>query len=275
VTEHLARHQLEHLLAGDPHSRVHPALRVHLTACDQCSTRKRALDAARTHFLAEQDGGEFARSVLEQAAQVEPAPRRRFMGWSSARLLTLLVALLALGGAGLFWFERTQAPSASAAAAGPSAPAQSAPPGGAAAERATLQVLVKHEGQSRAVQDGDALTAGDRLTFEYALDKTQHLLLLAIDDTGMVTRYFPGDPTVAAPRPATVHEVLPIAVDLDQRKGEERIYAFFYDPDIDETTVRRAMVAAQSAAAEHGGISAMRDIDGVAARQVTVWYRKQ
>jgi hypothetical protein len=257
VITHLCRHQLEQLVANDLRATVHPALRVHLAACDPCSMRKRALEAARARFLAAYPAADFARAVVEQAAQPEPPPRRRWQGWSAPGVLASAAGSLAIGAAALLWFSRAPAPPAIRLKGGVS-----------------LQAFAKHAGRTSALRDGDALAPGDQLAFEYALDRPRYLLLLGIDDAGAITRYFPADSSGAAPLAATPRAQLPVGIELDARKGQERLYALFSAAALDEAEARGALIQALFAAHAHGAaIAALRELD-LPAHQVTIWFRK-
>jgi hypothetical protein len=76
VSDHLARHVLERVHAGDPKARAKPVAHVHLTECDRCAVRKRALEVAHARYFAVHPIEAFARDVLLRAAQPEPVPGR-------------------------------------------------------------------------------------------------------------------------------------------------------------------------------------------------------
>jgi hypothetical protein len=112
------------------------------------------------------------------------------------------------------------------------------------------------------------------LAFVYSLDRPRHLLLLGIDDAGTVTRYFPAQGTGGAPLAASPHAQLPVGIELDARKGEERLYGLFSDSVLDEAEARRALTQALSRARTHGaGIPSMGEVD-LPVRAVSVWFRK-
>ena len=74
MSDHLARHVLERVHAADPKSRVNPVAHVHLTECDRCAVRKRALEVAHARYFAAHPVEAFARDVLARAAVPEPQP---------------------------------------------------------------------------------------------------------------------------------------------------------------------------------------------------------
>jgi hypothetical protein len=72
VSDHLARHVLERVHAADPKARANPVAHVHLTECDRCAVRKRALEVAHARYFAAHPVEAFARVVAERAAEPEP-----------------------------------------------------------------------------------------------------------------------------------------------------------------------------------------------------------
>jgi len=73
VSDHLARHVLERVHANDPRGRANPVAHVHLTECDRCAVRKRALEVAHARYFAAHPVDAFAREVLALAAESQPA----------------------------------------------------------------------------------------------------------------------------------------------------------------------------------------------------------
>jgi hypothetical protein len=72
MSEHLARHVLERVHAADPRGRANPVAHVHLTECDRCAVRKRALEAAHAGYFALHPVEAFTREVLARASVPEP-----------------------------------------------------------------------------------------------------------------------------------------------------------------------------------------------------------
>jgi len=73
MSDHLPRHVLERVHANDPMARVNPVAHVHLTECDRCAVRKRALEVAHARYFAAHPVDAFAREVLARAAEPQPA----------------------------------------------------------------------------------------------------------------------------------------------------------------------------------------------------------
>ena len=141
-------------------------------------------------------------------------------------------------------------------------------------EAALLQTYVRRGAETRVLRSGEALYAGDQLAFKYTLAQPRHCLLLGIDDAGTITRYFP-EATLApvAVLPAGVR-TLPIGIELDAHKGQERLVALFSETPLDEQRVRSALSAAfRAARARSAGLEHLGDLD-LPARQISVWFHK-
>jgi Domain of unknown function (DUF4384) len=256
VTAHLSRRELEQLVADDPAATVAPVLRVHVADCDRCAVRRLALEAARSRYLERYPAREFARAVVERAARaetLEPARSRK------TRVVVPMVASLAIAAGALLWLQ-------------PSFESTAIRTKGSV----SLDVVVQHAGAQRRLRDGDALAPGAQLAFSYALDRPRHLLLLGVDDAGQVTRYYPADPAHSIPLQATGRAQLPIGVELDARKGQERLYALFSIEPLDEGEVRNAIQRTLVAErARGGGIATMSAIRvSRLTSQRTLWFRK-
>jgi hypothetical protein len=109
MTSHLGRFQLERLAADHPQARAALAPRVHLSGCDLCRTRLRALVAARLRFLTAHPDVTFAREVVADAEL--PGRERTSPWWVSPRFVHGVVAALALGVSVLAWFAHGAAAS--------------------------------------------------------------------------------------------------------------------------------------------------------------------
>jgi hypothetical protein len=82
MSDHLARHVLERVHAADPKARANPVAHVHLTECDRCAVRKRALEVAHARYFAAHPVDTFAQVVAARAAEPEP----RLSGLARLRL---------------------------------------------------------------------------------------------------------------------------------------------------------------------------------------------
>jgi hypothetical protein len=255
VTEHLARHQLEELIAEDPRAST---LRAHVASCDHCAARQRTLTAAKARYLAALPALDFARSVIAQAERSEPAVRTRSRTWKQPLVYAPALGLLALAAVAMLWIAGA--------------------PGGSEIRMkgsASLWTVAKHGSTQSVLRDGDALVPGDQIAFEYALDRPRFLLLLGIDDAGAVTRYFPGAEPRADRLAAATRTQLPIGIELDARKGEERLYALFSEEPLDEVQARNALERALNpiGGGAVGRIARMGELD-LPAIQRSIWFRK-
>ncbi len=252
MSEHLARHTLERMVANDPRDAIAPELRAHLASCEQCTHRLRGIERARGAYAATRPAERFAAAVAARAAGRAPAKSR----W--LRLRAPVAAAIA-------------AAALIAVVVGSRDPNEIRYKG----PTAQLQFYVKHDARTRLVSAGDTLAAGDQLAFTYSLTQPQHLLLFGIDDAGTITRYFP-EPALAPSTvlPAGVARQLPVGIELDARRGQERLIALFSSTPLDEARARDALGAALRAARERGGgIADVRDLP-LPATQVSVWFTK-
>jgi hypothetical protein len=219
--------------------------------------RKRALEAAQRRYLGEHPAADFARLVAAHATEPEPPLAQRWHGWRSARVLGPAAGILTLAALAMVWLARAPTPAAIRWKGSVS-----------------LQAFAKHAGHTALLRDGQDLAPRDQLAFAYALDRPRYLLLLGVDDAGEITRYFPADGAARAPLAATPRAQLPLGIELDARRGRERLYALFSDVALDETAARRALTGALVRARAHGeGVEQLGEID-LPAQQISVWFRK-
>jgi hypothetical protein len=265
MNEHLPRHLLERLSVDDPRDPVPPEPRAHLASCRHCAERLQALESARAEYMALRPAARFASAVwAQQAVQAAPSARAALppakqpvwqrWRWPSAVALAAL-AILAVR-----------------PALAPSERADQIRYKGASAQ---LQVYVRHAGETRALRTGEALSEGDQLAFTYTLAQPQHLLLFGIDDEGTISRYFP-EPTLApsAVLPAGGARQLPVGIQLDSRRGRERLVALFSATPLEEAHARAALSAELRALRARGaGIAELRELS-LPATQFSVWFEK-
>jgi hypothetical protein len=107
-----------------------------------------------------------------------------------------------------------------------------------------------------------------------AISEPRHLLLLGVDGRGAITRYFPIEGAAAAPLATGARVQLPLGVELDEQRGDERLIAFFGARPPDEAAVRRALAAELERVRREGrGLASLEPID-VPADQTSIWFRK-
>jgi hypothetical protein len=256
MTNHLARHELERLAADDPASRIPPQLRVHIACCDACRTRLRAFYTARSKFLAGQPPNHFARDTLAFAGPPEPVAEPR--DWARDFRNVAIVGLLAYFLGTSFWYGHEAAASWSRVQAS-----------------ASVKVLATRHGLETRLRDGDALSPGEELEFEYSLTRARYVLLLGVDDTGRVRKYFPTLETSAADAllvPTTKSRLPPIAV--EDRGGEERLYALFAEGPIIESAARQAVSQAAGAAWAAGDRLAKMPNLNLPVQTFSMWFRR-
>jgi hypothetical protein len=256
MTKHVARHRLERLVAAGPNPAAEAATRVHIASCDPCAVRKRAFDRAREEYLRAHPPDAFAQAVMARAQRAEATPARAWR-WSRVGALVGLAAAAALGVIAL----QRRLPDASTDAIRPEG-------------TVSFQVQARSGDRTFALHDGATLAPGDQLAFTYSLTEPRHLLLLGVDDAGTVTRYFPPAGESGRPLGKTDGAQLPVGVELDARRGRERMFALFSQAPFDESAVRLAIARALARAQAGGaGIEALPELD-VDAEQVRVWFQK-
>lgn len=250
MSEHLPRHALEELATDE--ARVAPELRAHLAECEHCSRRLQTIDHARAQHALEHSASEFARRVTKAAAgRYAPAPPRLHLRWAL------------LGGA----------LTAAAIALALLMPAQ--PEIRYRGSGISLQVFVRRGTEIRELREGESLPAGTQLAFTYTVAAPQHLLLFGLDDGGTITRYFP-DATLArtSALASGATRQLPVGIELDARRGRERLIALFSEAAIDEAPARAAIEAAWRAARARGkSVDDPLELE-LPAKQISVWFDK-
>jgi hypothetical protein len=251
MSEHLPRHLLEAWLANEP---IAPALRTHLAACERCSERLHKLECARAAFASEHSASDFARRVSAVAAARRPAPRHR--GW----LVGSAAACGALALAALVWMLRE--------------PSEAAIRYRGAA--VSMQAYVQTENGARVLREGEVLSGGARLAFTYTLSEPQHLLLYGIDDAGTITGYFPdGEIVQSSALSAGAKRQLPVGIELDARRGRERLIALFSATPLADSAARAELEATWRQLRAHDkGIAELFEL-ALPAKQISFWFDKR
>jgi len=243
MSEHPPRHLLEALLAGETNV---SDLRAHLAACESCSERLRNMQDARAAFATKHSAGDFARKVIAARRPVNSA--RRGWIWTAAfGALALTAALLALR-------DRSE---------------NSIRYRGTAV---AMQAYVQTATGVEVLRDGERLSGGAQLAFTYTLSEPQHLLLFGIDDAGTITRYFPdGNIVHSSALPAGAKRQLPVGIELDARRGRERLIALFSPRPLDTDSARMAL-----ASAWQRGKDVREPFElALPAQQVSLWFEKR
>jgi hypothetical protein len=250
MSEHLARHALEELVIDQ--ARIAPELRLHLADCEHCSRRLRGMEHARAQHALEYPAGHFARLVTKAAA-ARHAPARPRLHWRWALFGGTLT--LAIAAAALAWLM-------------PSKPVIRYRGSGI-----SLQAYVRSGTGSRELHQGEALSAGAQLAFTYTVAEPQHLLLFGVDDGGTITRYFPdGNIARSSALSAGATRQLPVGIELDARRGHERLIALFSETVLDEARARAAIETAWREARARGKSVTEPFELPVPARQISLWF---
>lgn len=258
MRDHLPRHQLERLASEDPTARVRPVMRVHVSMCDLCQTRLRALHTAKLRFLDAYPEREFARITYLFAS---PAAGAREPGdWTREVRRAVYAGLVAVFAVAFLWYGHEAAANWVRSRGG-----------------ASFHLLLNRDGFESRLADGGVVRPGDRVSFEYSLEKPRHLLLLGIDDTGVVRRYFPiaGSTQATAPLAAAEHATLTAPLPVDSRIGDERLYALFSEVPLAETDARVAVSNAAGEAWATGKRLEETPSPDLPAQSISVWFRRE
>lgn len=89
--------------------------------------------------------------------------------------------------------------------------------------RATLRTI----GMARPVQSGEMLRKGDQLRLSYDSDGLSYILVVSVDDTGVVSPLYPDDRSQSIEIVPGVNIPLAGGIELDGFVGAERIFALF------------------------------------------------
>jgi hypothetical protein len=220
VTQHLVRHEFERLVAAESDGSDQTVDSEHLRNCELCAVRKRAVKEERSRYLAQYPSDAFVAGVLRSAQQ--PRDRRSFADdlartWFIRRRVWTGLGFAASALVLLVWLMRPGSVT-------PTAVSTHAVrwKGGDA-----LEVYVRHGGRDFKLVDGVALLPGDQLAFVYVISRPRYLLVLGMDDSGAITRYFPENHQSSARPLAAGRAQLPLGIELDSRRGQERLFAVF------------------------------------------------
>jgi hypothetical protein len=216
----------------------------------------RALNTARSKFLAWEPPNDFARETVALAGPA--TPRREPRDWSRDFPNFAVIGLLTFFLGSAFWYGHEAASSWSRVQAG-----------------TAVQVLAMRDGRETQLRDGDALGAGEKLELEYSLTRARYLLLLGVDETGRIHRYFPGADASAqdALLVPTSRARLP-PIDVGAHGGDQRIYALFADVPIMEAVARQAISQAAGAAWAAGNRIAHMPALDLPVQSFSIWFRR-
>ena len=253
MKDHLARHVLEQLVVDDPAAPVRPVMRVHVASCDRCSMRQRALDVARANYLVAYPPGDFAQHVMWRAAQPVPQPRRGLAAlrpmwiWIGTALFIVLPVIVVL------WLHAAPSDLWGASDDGP------------------VRIVWQRGQSQRELSDGIELAAGDRVSAHYQFSHPRHLLVVGVDASGTVRRYFPVDASRTGPLTAGEQ---PLGIKVAGRHDHEQLFAIVADTPLDEVAIRTKLAAAMNRARASGaGLTGLASVE-LPGLQLRVWFRR-
>ena len=222
---HLDERTLDKLMMGLPPSAEAEA---HLATCAACREELEERRKAAAHF----ESKVLPASLPKVRARVE-APHVRPLGrvvWLVPALAAAAMALLVL---------RPRGPS------GEELAGDLRVKGGV-----TLQAFARRESSVFEVHEGQKLRPGDALRFVVWPGEHSHLAIASMDGRGQVSVYFPQQGGESQAIPPGQRFELPLAIELDQALGKERVFALLSDAPLELAQVTSQLEALGTAAAQ-------------------------
>jgi hypothetical protein len=189
MIEHVSDLTWDRLHAGNLTPALVDQVREHVAGCPRCAARGAALHAAHRRF-------------------VDAPPPLRAPPVRAWRLMVPAFAVAAAALAFVLVGEEREATRMK---------------GGFA-----VTVFAGRGGDAVPLGAGDAIFPGDRLQLSYSAPRNGHLAVLAIDGAEHVEAYFPSSATTW-PAAAGDRIALPTSTELDDVRGEERLWIVFCD----------------------------------------------
>lgn len=237
------------------------ALGPHVAGCPRCQALLAELDAARSDLFGGDAAGESrraARRILNTVETRRTERRRRWTVWLPLSLTPVAAAavLLLAGGSDTFRAGDRELPAARAQRSkGP----------------LLLEVFCKRGDSVFLAEDGGRYLAGDRLRFAYTKDEPGHLVIFGVDDTGHIFPYYDGGSLTSMAASAGAHVMLPGAVELDDHRGFERIFALWTRAPLPASQVEAAV---RQGLLQHGGDLRRVDKLQLDAEQVSLFLER-
>jgi len=218
---------LDRLALGELGDSERPAVEAHLADCADCAAANARLSEERAAFAREAAVANLAADALIRAEKKEDADWRilwkRFFLPLGA-VATIAVVSIVAGRPG----TRTKGEFA-----------------------LSPYVLHPESTSSGSLHLGEPLHPGDRLQFRYNGARAGHLTIVAVDESGKVSLYYPPGPT-AAPVAAGREIPLSTSVELDGTLGREVIVGVRCDAPVATDAVMNAARQAVEAARHRG-----------------------
>jgi hypothetical protein len=225
---------LDRLALGELDASERPALEAHLAGCADCAAASARLTDERTAFARDAAIANLATEALARSRKKEDAD----WGVLWKRFFLPLGVVATMAAISIFTGVRS---------------------GTRTKGEFSLSPYVLHP-ESRAegaLHLGEPLHPGDRLQFRYNGTKAGHLTIVAIDEAGKVSLYYPPGPT-SAPVGAGHDVPLSTSVELDGTLGREVIVGVRCDvPVAVESVVEAARRAVESAKARGAAATAL------------------
>jgi hypothetical protein len=209
------------------------ALQAHAVDCLHCAVALAELHDARAELLGSAPEQAARQAATEIRARSQPARPPRRLRVANAALPALAAAAVIVLLAGARIGRSVSQPRTATAPDTSLAPAR-------AKGSLTMAITCRRGDRLFSVQDGAALQAGDRLRFVYTTAVAGFLTVFSVDDRGALSAFYPADRLSAQPAPAGP-QWLPGSIELDDHRGQERIFALWSEHPVDDAAVRAAV----------------------------------
>jgi hypothetical protein len=122
-------------------------------------------------------------------------------------------------------------------------------------------VVAKRGDRTWTISEGERLRRGDRLAFTCAVADARYFLLLSVDAAGTVALYGTKD---CSP--------LPVSIELDDGRGEERLFGLFSNAPLDAETAKQAVATAVGRARGQNRAVGAADVN-ISAEVTTIGFK--
>jgi hypothetical protein len=133
-------------------------------------------------------------------------------------------------------------------------------------------VIAKRGERTWTISEGEVLTPADRLAFRCVLDEELYFLLLGVDGAGSIALQAPKG--MSALRLAHGSNDIPFAIELDDKRGEERLFALFSRAPLDGEAAKQALATAVARARAQNRSVAAADVN-ISADVMTIGFKTQ
>lgn len=225
--KHYDKLELTSYVTGDVFAEKRAAIEKHLAECEQCHLFTEKLECEKTKFL---DNNSFDELDLEESeTKIHYFPKNVIRSVSSVAALLVLVVTVQF--TTQFATQSDAVPTVAFKGKGGS----------------DFSILVETHNGTITERESDVYYPGERIQVCYNTVVSQHLVLLSIDGTGKLSRYFPSRGRTSLEVPAGVSQPLPNSIRLDEYIGSEKLVMVFSKDPILLDSLESQITAAFSA----------------------------